>query len=247
MKSKRPSTGAPKKQSRSRKPKRRPWTPQEDAAIIQLVALENTRQWSIIAEKLSTAYKISGRTGKQCRERWHNHLDPAVNKTPWGLDEEMTLFEKHTYIGNKWAEIATLLPGRSDNSIKNRYYSTLKKEFRKVYGFDGSRDELKHREQELCGLILTNIQNKARTRLKETFDYSLEKFYENSDSGTFAPPDLPRLMPIEISPLLITGFHINTPNWGVPVVEEESLAEFMESAEPATPSEVLVMPKYHTS
>jgi len=67
--------------------------------------------------------------GKQCRERWHNHLNPAINKNPWTNDENLLLFILHQHFGNKWAEIARYFNGRSDNSIKNHWNSSMKKKF----------------------------------------------------------------------------------------------------------------------
>ena len=58
-----------------------------------------------------------GKTAKQCRERWHNHLEPGISKSPWTTAEELALFETHQRIGNKWAEIAKILEGRTDNMI----------------------------------------------------------------------------------------------------------------------------------
>ena len=59
--------------------------------------------------------------------RWHNHLDPYIKKDPICREEERKIFELHKKLGNKWADIAKELPGRSDNCIKNYFYSTHRK------------------------------------------------------------------------------------------------------------------------
>lgn len=144
--------------------KRRPWTETEDETIKKLVKENGTQQWAVIAERLNKALKFPGRSGKQCRERWHNHLDPLILKDPWSLEEEKVLFEKHIELGNKWADISKYIKGRTDNAIKNHFYSSLRRQYRKINGFDGSREQIKEFDQVLSNSILNGINKKIKNK-----------------------------------------------------------------------------------
>lgn len=109
---------------------KRSWTQEEDTALLALIKLIGVGKWQQITQALEIDYEIMGRTGKQCRERWLNHLHPDVNKGPWSQEEETQLFLLRKAFGHKWKQIAENMPGRTDNEVKNHFYKKVRKNLR---------------------------------------------------------------------------------------------------------------------
>lgn len=97
-----------------------PWSPEEDQVIITCMS-EGITRWGDVAKR------VPGRIGKQCRERWCNHLDPSLKKTEWTLEEDNLLSDLQLEYGNSWTKIALEIPGRGENEVKNRWNSADRK------------------------------------------------------------------------------------------------------------------------
>ena len=144
--------------------KRKHWTAEEDHAIVTLVNNCQDVKWNEVAVEIGMRFGIHGRSGKQCRERWHNHLDPNIVKGEWTLEEQQLLFAKHKQYGNTWSHIREYLPGRSENALKNQFYSTLRRQFKKWKGCEPTRSQLKKYDSVMTNQILTALKRKVKVR-----------------------------------------------------------------------------------
>ncbi|EPS59067.1 hypothetical protein M569_15742, partial [Genlisea aurea] len=107
------------------KVKRGLWSPEEDEKLIRYITTHGYGCWSEVPQKAGLQ-----RCGKSCRLRWINYLRPDIRRGRFTPDEEKLIITLHGAVGNRWAHIASHLPGRTDNEIKNYWNSWIKKKIR---------------------------------------------------------------------------------------------------------------------
>ena len=89
------------------------WTIESDKLLVELISDIGPRLWDTIAKS------IPDRSGKQCRERWSNQLNPLLNKLEWSVEENWILFNMQRSMQSRWSELTSTILGRTDNNIKN--------------------------------------------------------------------------------------------------------------------------------
>lgn len=139
--------------------KKGPWTAEEDQKLIQYIQEHGHGSWRALP-------KLAGlnRCGKSCRLRWTNYLRPDIKRGKFSSEEEKTILDLHSILGNKWSAIATQLPGRTDNEIKNFWNTHLKKKLIRA-----GIDPVTHRPR--TDLFATLPQLMALASLRGLMDY----------------------------------------------------------------------------
>jgi hypothetical protein len=141
---------------------RRPFQPEEDALLLQILNTREFLNWDIVAQQ------FSGRTARQCRERWMNYLSPQVRTGAWTREEDERLVAQVSEHGRSWSILSRLFEGRSENDIKNRWYAHVQPEVvqeggRLVLATAGSRFPERRKRRR----VPVDVKGNARRLLEE--------------------------------------------------------------------------------
>ncbi|XP_010472758.1 PREDICTED: myb-related protein Myb4-like isoform X2 [Camelina sativa] len=141
------------------KVKRGPWSPEEDLKLISFIQKFGHENWRSLPKQSGLL-----RCGKSCRLRWINYLRPDLKRGNFTAEEEETIIKLHQNYGNKWSKIASQLPGRTDNEIKNVWHTHLKK---RLVQSDLTADEP---ASSPCSSDYVSRGNEKKSRAEDSFN-----------------------------------------------------------------------------
>ncbi|KAJ9563844.1 hypothetical protein OSB04_009004 [Centaurea solstitialis] len=177
--------------------KKGPWTIEEDQKLVAYIEQNGHGSWRALPLKAGLQ-----RCGKSCRLRWTNYLRPDIKRGKFSLQEEQTIIQLHALLGNRWSTIATHLPKRTDNEIKNYWNTHLKKRLTKM-----GIDPVTHRSRTAGNPNLSHMTQWETARLEAEARLVHEprrvsNFYQRIHHGS---------LPISNKPLLVSSLSLPQP------------------------------------
>ncbi|XVE50417.1 hypothetical protein DITRI_Ditri01bG0161200 [Diplodiscus trichospermus] len=136
--------------------KKGPWTAEEDQKLIDHIQQHGHGRWRTLPKNAGLK-----RCGKSCRLRWTNYLRPDIKRGKFSIEEEETIIQLHSVLGNKWSAIAARLPGRTDNEIKNYWNTHIKKKLLRM-GIDPVTHSPRLDLLELSSLLSSSLFNSSQ-------------------------------------------------------------------------------------
>ncbi|CAL5411137.1 unnamed protein product [Camellia sinensis] len=139
--------------------KKGPWTPEEDQKLIDYIRKHGYGNWRTLPKNAGLQ-----RCGKSCRLRWTNYLRPDIKRGRFSFEEEETIIQLHSILGNKWSAIAAQLPGRTDNEIKNYWNTHIRKRLLRM-GIDPVTHNPRLDLLELSSILSSSLYNSSQMNL----------------------------------------------------------------------------------
>ena len=153
-----------------------PWSSEEDNRLMVWVQEKGPIKWA------QCALLIPGRSGKQCRERWFNNLNPNVKKGDWNPEEDDLIFKLYVNYGSSWSKIAMHFKDRTENSIKNRFYSTIRKLYSDQKKLEKGKTVKKHLKKQVDNDDIMGETAKNEEVSKENNSKESSKEKENNSN-----------------------------------------------------------------
>ncbi|XP_073049980.1 transcription factor MYB62-like [Primulina eburnea] len=161
--------------------RRGPWTLEEDNILIRYINSHGEGRWNFLAKSAGLQ-----RTGKSCRLRWLNYLNPDIRRGNFTPQEQLSILELHSNLGNRWSKIAQHLPGRTDNEIKNYWRTRVQKQARQLKVDSNSKKFVEAIRQFLMPRLKEKMeQNSSLASISSSCSPSIETQKSNAPSPVF--------------------------------------------------------------
>ncbi|KAJ8553659.1 hypothetical protein K7X08_024337 [Anisodus acutangulus] len=171
--------------------KKGPWTPEEDIILVSYIQHHGPGNWRAVPSNTGLL-----RCSKSCRLRWTNYLRPGIKRGNFTEHEEKMIIHLQALLGNRWAAIASYLPQRTDNDIKNYWNTHLRKKLKKLQGNDENSTTSSSSQSNFSkGQWERRLQTDIHMAKKALCDaLSLDKF-DHSPSNPISP--IPAQQPVQ--------------------------------------------------
>ncbi|KAG2685237.1 hypothetical protein I3760_10G115500 [Carya illinoinensis] len=143
--------------------KKGPWTPEEDQKLMDYIQKHGYGNWRTLPKNAGLE-----RCGKSCRLRWTNYLRPDIKRGRFSFEEEETIIQLHSILGNRWSAIAARLPGRTDNEIKNYWNTHIRKRLLRM-GIDPVTHSPLLDLLELSSILSSSLCNSSQIHMSSRF------------------------------------------------------------------------------
>ncbi|CAN8325490.1 unnamed protein product [Cochlearia groenlandica] len=137
--------------------KKGPWTSEEDQKLVEYIQKHGYGNWRTLPKNAGLQ-----RCGKSCRLRWTNYLRPDIKRGRFSFEEEETIIQLHSFLGNKWSAIAARLPGRTDNEIKNFWNTHIRKKLLRM-GIDPVTHSPRLDLLDISSILASSLYNSSST------------------------------------------------------------------------------------
>ncbi|XP_027902567.1 myb-related protein 306-like [Vigna unguiculata] len=138
--------------------KKGPWTPEEDIILVSYIQEHGPGNWRLVPSNTGLM-----RCSKSCRLRWTNYLRPGIKRGNFTDHEEKMIIHLQALLGNRWAAIASYLPQRTDNDIKNYWNTHLKKKLKKMQSEEGDDEGNNYDKGNSCSQLKGQWERRLQT------------------------------------------------------------------------------------
>ncbi|XP_010439475.1 PREDICTED: myb-related protein 315-like [Camelina sativa] len=167
--------------------KKGPWTSEEDQKLVDYIQKHGYGNWRTLPKNAGLQ-----RCGKSCRLRWTNYLRPDIKRGRFSFEEEETIIQLHSFLGNKWSAIAARLPGRTDNEIKNFWNTHIRKKLLRM-GIDPVTHSPRLDLLDISSILASSLYNSSSSHHMNMSGLMMDTHRRHQQQHSLVNPEILKL------------------------------------------------------